>query len=603
MPAGIAEVGLEGLQIFSGLDGEDRDALMAACVRRTVRRGEVLVREGEEADSVFLVMSGRFAVTIGAASEPIGEIGPGQPIGEITFLAGGRRSATITALRDAIILTLERGTLERIAADRPRIWRALATVLAERLRANVQRSAVASVGQEPRTIAVIGAGGSPVPPGFVERLHRVLSHTGRSIVVDHADLRARLRSAHATLDGDAATELLNGLEASHRFLVLPVTDRDEAFAEKAIHHADVVLAVGFAEADPTPSVREQLANRFLARSNRHLVLVHPSRRTPKGTTSWLRGRELAMHHHACLADNADVERIVRFLCGRATGLVACGGGALCCGQVGVYAAFRDAGFGFDMLGGTSAGSAMTAAFGLGWSPEAIDEAIHEIFVANGAMRRYTLPRYSLLDHTHFDRHLARYYAGNAIEDMWRPYFAVSSDLSTGRIHVHTTGDVWDAIRASSSIPALLPPVYSADGHMLVDGAILSNVPLTTMQQLKRGPNAVVVFDLERTAYDSVDYRALPSRFGLLGQLAQPWRRLPSAPGVAEVMTRSLMVSRQDFRGHLGPEDVLFQPPLPRGATFLDWHRHTELMSGAREWARTEVARLASANHPLLAATR
>jgi NTE family protein len=603
MSAAMQEGGLDEIQIFSGLTGEDRDALMSACVRRTVRRGEILVREGDDADSVFLVLSGRFAVTVGPAPEPISEVGPGQPIGEITFLAGGRRSATITALRDAIVLTLERVMLERIAAERPGIWRALATVLAERLRANVQRRPTDRVGQAPRTIAVIGAGASPVPPGFVERLHRVLSHDGPSVVVDRSQLRARLRSAGATLDGDAATEVLNDFETSHRFVVLPVDERDEAFAEKAIHHADVVLAVAFADADPAPSAHEQLANRFVARSNRHLVLVHPSRRTPKGTASWLRGRDLAMHHHACLADNADIERLVRFLCGRATGLVACGGGALCCGQVGVFAAFRDAGFDFDMLGGTSAGSAMTAAFGLGWSPEAIDEAIHEIFVANGAMRRYTLPRYSLLDHTHFDRHLARYYAGNAIEDMWRPYFAVSSDLSTGRIHVHTSGDVWDAIRASSSIPALLPPVYSADGHMLVDGAILSNVPLTTMQYLKRGPNAVVVFDLERTAYDSVDYRALPSRFGLLGHLARPWRRLPSAPGVAEVMTRSLMVSRQEFRSHLGPEDVLLQPPLPRGATFLDWHRHTDLMSAAREWARTEVARLAKANHPLLASTR
>jgi len=603
MSAGRTEFGLDGLRIFDGLDGADQDAVMAACMRRAVRRGEVLVREGDEADSVFLVVSGRFAVTIAAASEAIGEIGPGQPIGEITFLVGGRRSATITALRDAIVLTLERTTLERIAAERPGIWRALATVLAERLRANVQRSTTASIGQAPRTIAVIGAGGSPVPPGFVERLHRVLSHDGPSIVLDRTAFLSRLRSGTTALEGDAATELLNDLEARHRFLVLPIGDGDDAFAEKAIHHADVVLAVGFAEADPDPSAHERLAARFVPRTNRHLVLVHPSRRTPRGTTAWLRGRELAMHHHACLSDNADIERIVRFLCGRATGLVACGGGALCCGQVGVYAAFRDAGFGFDMLGGTSAGSAMTAAFGLGWSPEAIDEAIHEIFVANGAMRRYTLPRYSLLDHTHFDRHLARYYAGNAIEDMWRPYFAVSSDLSTGRIHVHTSGDVWDAIRASSSIPALLPPVYSAEGHMLVDGAILSNVPLTTMQKLKHGPNAVVVFDLERTAYDTVDYRALPSRFGLLSHLARPWRRLPSAPGVAEVMTRSLMVSRQEFRSHLGPEDVLLQPPLPRGATFLDWHRHTELMSAAREWTRKEVGRLASAGHPLLASMR
>ena len=81
----------------------------------------------------------------------------------------------------------------------------------------------------------------------------------------------------------------------------------------------------------------------------------------------------------------------------------------------------------------------------------------------------------------------------------------------------------------------------------------------------------------------------------------PWpASLPPAPGVAEVLTKSLMITRENFQRHLGPSDVLFCPPLPPGLGFLDWHRHTEIMRGASRWARHELAELVAARHPLLA---
>ena len=51
--------------------------------------------------------------------------------------------------------------------------------------------------------------------------------------------------------------------------------------------------------------------------------------------------------------------------------------------------------------------------------------------------------------------------------------------------------VWKAVRASSSIPGVLPPVFGRDGAMLVDGGIADNVPIEPMAGLKRGPNVVV----------------------------------------------------------------------------------------------------------------
>ena len=104
--------------------------------------------------------------------------------------------------------------------------------------------------------------------------------------------------------------------------------------------------------------------------------------------------------------------------------------------------------------------------------------------------------------------------------MWIPYFAVSTNLSSYDLHRHRQGDLWAAVRASGSIPVLLPPYYTEDGHMLVDGAILDNVPIRVMHELKSGPNVVISFEVPKLQRFEVDYRSLPGRGALLKAHAQ-----------------------------------------------------------------------------------
>jgi NTE family protein len=309
-----------------------------------------------------------------------------------------------------------------------------------------------------------------------------------------------------------------------------------------------------------------------------------------------------MLHHVAEDTPAHVERLFRFINGTALGLVACGGGALCAAHVGLYKALIESGLEFDMMGGTSAGAAMVGAFALEKHPDDVDIGTHDIFITNRAMQRYTVPRYSLLDHRHYDEHLSRYFGGINIEDLWIPYFAVSTNLSRNELHRHDRGDLFAAIRASGSIPVLLPPVYTAKGVMLVVGCLLDNLPIRTMHQLKSGPNVVVSFHIPELQRFEVDYANLPSRNELIGMMLNPFtqKRLPSAPGLTTVLMRSLMANRQDFNRQLKPDDLLMVPPMPPNIGILDWHRHTELVRNAYWWGLEEIGRLRKAKHPVVA---
>lgn len=588
--------GLDSLDIFSSLSQADRADLASRFETLALKRGELLIRQGEAADALFIVMSGRFAVFKDGRRTPVTEIGPGQPVGEIGFLRGGTRTATVTAMRDSLVMRLGRDDFDDLTNKNPAIWRTLTATLARRL-AETTAAAPTPPDPRPRTIAVIRAGGEAMPEKFFDLLAATFSENARTLVVT-SGAAIKLFGNGATLASTDATRKLNDLESRYDY-VLFVADPDlTPWSEKAIRHADLVIAAGSHASDPEPNALEQMAAEFVAPDARRLVLVHDSRKRVSGTARWLERRNVAMHHHVALDTTADVARLFRFVNGTAKGLVACGGGALCSAHIGLYKALAEAGHTFDIMGGTSAGSAMTAAFVLGSAPGEIDDAIHDMFVSHKAMRRYTLPRYSLLDHTNFDAQLKRHYGGIDIEDMWLPYFAISTNLSRYGLHVHRQGELWAAIRASAAIPVLLPPIYTREGEMLVDGGLLDNVPIRAMHDLKSGPNVVVSFMLPELERFPVDYDTLPSRNEMMRLALHPLKRgaLPSAPGLVTVLMRSLMANRNDFKCHLGPDDLLLVPPVPADMGFLDWHRHGELLDSVYRWGKEELARLEAALH-------
>ena len=579
-----------GPSLFEGLSEHDRARLTAEFEQVTLARGDALMREGDPADHLFVVVSGRFVVSRAGRAAPLNEIGAGETIGEIAFFAGGTRTATVTALRDSIVLRLARGDYETLSAKLPAVPAAVTAMLARRL-AETSAGRPAAPDPRPRTVVIVAAGGGGLAPAHIDRLAQAIGAAGPATIVDATRARALIPDA-APFGSAAATQSLNALEAPAATIVYIADTAATEWSLKAIRQADLVLLVGTFASDPAPNDVERAAASILTPAQSRLVLLHPTRREINGTARWLATRRVAMHHHVALDRPDDMARVLRFLAGRAHGLVAGGGGAFCMAHVGLYMALTEAGHAFDIMGGTSGGSAMTAAFAGGATPAEIDAAIETAFVAHKAMRRYTLPRYGLIDHTHYDAELEALFGPRCIEDLWIPFFCVSTNLSENRAEVHRSGPVWQAVRASSSIPVLLPPFYTPEGDMLVDGGLVDNVPVKVMRDLKSGPNVIMSLEAPKLARYPVDYARLPSRGAMLRALANPFakQRLPSAPGIGTVLLRALVAHRQDYERFLGADDLHLKPPLPLDMSLLDWHRHREVMDLAYHWGREQLQR-------------
>src|SRR5690606_25435344 len=100
-------------------------------------RGEILFREGDDGDSIYVVIEGKIKLGRTAADgreNLLALLGPGQMFGELSLFDPGPRAATASAVTDTTLLGLAHADLLPWLTGRPEVARALLLQLAQRLR-------------------------------------------------------------------------------------------------------------------------------------------------------------------------------------------------------------------------------------------------------------------------------------------------------------------------------------------------------------------------------------------------------------------------------------------------------------------------------------
>jgi NTE family protein len=287
------------------------------------------------------------------------------------------------------------------------------------------------------------------------------------------------------------------------------------------------------------------------------------------------------HHHLRAGETGDIRRLARFVAGRAIGLVLAGGGARGYAHIGVIKALIEAGVPFDHLGGTSMGAVIAAGLAAEWELEELITRMRDAFVDRNPLSDFTLPLIALLRGKKASERLREHFGDIRIEELPKPFFCVSSDLTTGRIHVHRTGPLWRALRASVALPGILPPV-SHHGHLLVDGGVMNNLPVDVMAAQSRGP--VIASDVT----GEVDLYVTDSRYGERPVWSLLWQRMRGSPSIVSILMRSGTVGSEAQRRVVREQaDLLFEPPLPE-IGLRDWHALEQAIAEGYAHARMRI---------------
>ncbi len=185
--------------------------------------------------------------------------------------------------------------------------------------------------------------------------------------------------------------------------------------------------------------------------------------------------------------------------------IALGGGAgLGWAHIGVARVLEEHGIQVDIVTGTSIG----AIIGAGIAGDILDE-MEDVARAISlkdmlAMGEFGFNKGSLIGAGKIERKLREHFGTLRIEELQKPFAAIAADLYTGNIITITEGDVVTALRASSAVPGVLPPVQS-ERLFLVDGGIVDPIPVDAARAL--GADRIIAVDLQG------DYAGRAKRMG------------------------------------------------------------------------------------------
>ena len=472
--------------LFGPIEPQALHSIQSALAWRHLPAGEILFRQSEPGDALAIVVNGRLRIVAARADgdpQTVGEVSRGECVGEFALLTGRPRSATVCAIRDTDVVMLSQELFEQLLGQYPRAMLRIARFVVDHAQGGARLAGSATT----TTFALIPAGPSAPLAEVARRLAEALSAFGPTLHlsagrIDEVFSRAGAAQARPGQPADVALKgWLSEQEAVYRYIVYQADHTWSPWTQRCLGQADRALFVASAADNPAPGPIEAEWRRSGGQARAELVLIHPDGcPRPAGTAAWLTPRHVHTHHHARLGAPGDFRRLARRLTGRALGLVLSGGGARGHAHIGAIRALEEAGIAVDMIGGTSMG----ALIGAGYATGRDYRQMVDLAAAFSARRRifdFTLPLTSFIAGRKISSLYRELFEDVQIEDLWRPFFAISSNLTRAEPVLHQRGPVWLSVRSSTAIPGVFAPVLLG-GDVLVDGGVMNNFPIDIMRQ-------------------------------------------------------------------------------------------------------------------------
>ncbi|XP_057176490.1 patatin-like phospholipase domain-containing protein 7 [Triplophysa rosa] len=595
-----------------------------------VEAGRAVYRQDDKSDSTFIVLSGRLRSVIkkdDGKKELAGEYGRGDLIGVVEALTHMNRATTVHAVRDSELAKLPEGALKAIKRKYPQVVTRLIHLLGQKILGNMQQGngplSVRGLGfQTPTskwdagnpaanlsTVAILPVSEDVPLMAFTLELQHALIAIGPTLLLTSDIIRQRLGAA--ALDSVHEYRLSSWLghqEDIHRIVLYQSDASLTPWTQRCIRQADCIIIVGLGEQEPTVGELERMLENSAVRAQKQLVLLHrEDGPPPRGTAEWLNMRSWISRHlhlscpHRVFSKrnlpklremyqrvfekppdrHSDFSRLARILTGNAIALVLGGGGARGCSQVGIIRALSEAGIPVDLIGGTSIGSLMGALYAEERSVSRMIVRARQWAMDFGSIFKkitdLTYPVTSMFTGASFNSSISGVFKDKQIEDLWIPYFNITTDITASSMRVHTDGSLWRYVRASMSLSGYLPPLCDPkDGHLLMDGGYINNLPADTARSM--GAKLVIAIDVgTQDETDLTNYGDSLSGWWLLWKRLNPLAEKVKVLNMAEIQTRLAYVCSVRQMDVVKECDYCeyLRPPIDRYGT-LDFGKFDEI---------------------------
>jgi predicted acylesterase/phospholipase RssA/CRP-like cAMP-binding protein len=542
-------------------------ATLAGALRWSdVPGGTRLIDAGDAVTSLGFVLHGALRVRVYDAEQAewrtIEDLGVGDLISDSELLGDRVSGVRVDARRDSEIGEIGLDEFLTLIDEWPAFWKRHSHATLRHVAHEAGRAAWHS---SSRTLALIFVDGDGPNEAFAQGLQAAIA---RYEAVSWRTAATDALPADATrADARAAARRLAAIEASHPMVVLQTDPGPTPWTLRCIRNADEVLVVTRASAAVRLSEMERYLHDALPSEvvDRDLVLIQElDCELPTGTANLLALRPGVRHlwHVKLLPDH--LARLARGLTGRRVGLVLGGGGGRGNAHIGVYKALLELGVPIDATGGTSAGGGIAAMIAAQRSAERVATDSKIAFVDMGPFHALDLPYLSLLEKSAVEAPARWLFGDYDIEDLWLPFYAVSCDLVHSEKVVHRRGRLWKALRATTALPGILPPVFLR-GRVLIDGGVVDNTPVGVMKAHDEGPTIVVNVSPPDSGLVDEDLLDLPTNRDVYLTQLHPLLSAQRVPSIGALVVQTMCMSGM-HGDPMKQADLAIEPDIARYGT-------------------------------------
>ncbi|KAK9737814.1 Cyclic nucleotide-binding domain [Popillia japonica] len=551
--------------------------------------GRAVYRQDDDSDSTFIVLSGRLRSVITQANdkrEVVAEYGKGDLVGIVEMVTHTKRSTTVIAVRDSELAKLPEGLFNAIKLRFPIVVTRLINLLGHRILGSWQKPTLTvSSGQNSRvdsrpsqsnfsTVAIVPVSDDVPLTAFTYELYHCLSGIGSTLRLTSDVIRKTLGTSIMDPNNEyRLTSWLAQQEDQHKISLYQCDFSYTMWTQRCVRQADCILIVGLGANQPSLGKVEKEVERLAMRTQKELVLLHQEDGAkPHNTIAWRNMRSWVQSHHhilcpkrmfsrkslyrinslyskVCMSEpniHSDFSRLARWLTGTSVGLVLGGGGARGSAHIGMIKAIQEAGIPIDMVGGVSIGAFMGAL----WCQERnITTVTQKAREWSKKMTQWwrqildlTYPMTSMFSGRDFNQTIKSTFGDTYIEDLWLPYFTITTDITASCMRIHTHGSLWRYVRSSMSLSGYMPPLCDPlDGHLLLDGGYTNNLPADVMRSI--GANHILAIDVGSVDdQDLTNYGDDLSGWWLLWKRWYPFTASVKVPNLPDIQSRLAYVS-------------------------------------------------------------
>lgn len=501
---------LQSSKIFSSLSKRTCRRLFTQFEKIELHKNEILFSQGDAADFIYILLSGSLSsilTTANGEQKTVGSIEPGEVVGELGALSNEARPVTVKALTHTILLKLPNEVFVELCRQYPSVMLEIVNPVITHSQKIIQ---LLSPKKFRKNIALIPANHQVDLTIFLDILEEHLSSFSSIVLMsDYKNI----------FDNATPDTILHFLEKEkeknikkirQKFLYL-LKSQKTPLAEFCFDRIDMVYIIANSNSPPVLDnyVTEKIQQFLLTlNGNPELILLHPDgTERPLHTAKWLQITPFALHHHIRLNYHPDYRRLIRFIREKAIGLVLGGGGTRGWAHIGAIKALIEAGIPIDAIGGNSVGAIIAACYAMTNSVDTSLNMFRDLIYStrdSTSWRNLTWPIISIFNAKSFTDAQRKLFHDILIEDLWLPYFCVSFNLSTNSEAIHRQGNLYEKIRASTSVPGLVPPMV-IDGELHLDGLLVNNLPIDVMKNLLGAKATIIAVDLSGYTPDKKKY--------------------------------------------------------------------------------------------------